>query len=304
VEVLLQHWDGYAGNQNNFYVYGDPTTQKTSVLPWGIDQLFGGAAGDAPESILSTGTLAHRLYQSPEGRARFAARLREILDAVWDVAALHAEIDRQLELVKPFLSPGDRLGQVIAVTQLKARITARRAALLDSLAAPATPLPPPRGIVCFREIGSVAGTFSTTWGTAGTPDPFAAGTGTLDAVVAGVPWLLQPDSIGAGSGPGDDPASAFPVTVAVPALRQDGMLGVLYFGLKAAQVQPGDVLVSPGTAPALLLELDPNIDSAPAGVLAAVFGTLHFDSAATTPGAPVSGSYQGTLYASGLLGTQ
>jgi len=35
-----------------------------------------------------------------------------------------------------------------------------------------------------------------------------------------------------------------------------------------------------------------------------MFGVLHFDSAATTPGAPVTGSYQGTLYASGLLGTE
>jgi hypothetical protein len=306
IEVLLQHWDGYAGNQNNFYVYADPTTHKVSLLPWGIDQLFGGAAegNGKPEAILTTGVLAHRLYSSPDGRARFAARTRTLLDTVWDVPALGAEIDRMVELVTPVLTDGERFWQSLAVAQLKARIEARRAALLSALATPAGQLSPLRGLVCFREIGSVSGTFSTTWGTAGTPEPFAAGTATLDAVVDGVAWSLMPDSIGAVAGAGEDPASAFPDNVAVPALRTDGMLGVLYFGLKPEQVKPGDIFVSPGTAPALLLEVDPDVKDAPARVLGAVFGTLHFDSAATKPLAPVSGTYQGKLYASGLLGTQ
>ncbi len=306
VEVLLEHWDGYAGNQNNFFVYGDPTTNKVSLLPWGIDQLFGAAAPAtvAPEPVLTTGVLAHRLYAHPEGRALFAARLRVILESAWDVPALKADIDRMVDLLKPFLPAGERFGQAIAVAQLKNRIEARRATLLATLEAPAGPLPALRGLVCFREIGSVAGTFSTTWGTAGTPDPFSAGEATLDAVVDGVPWSLMPDAIGSVAGPGDDAASAFPDTVAIPVLRTDGMLGVLYFGLKADQIKPGDVLVNPATGPALLIEADPNVKDAPGTVLASVFGTLHFDAAATTPGAPVTGSYQGKLYASGLLGTQ
>ena len=51
-----------------------------------------------------------------------------------------------------------------------------------------------RGLVCFREIGTVTGTFSTTWGTTGAEDPFATGTGTFDAVVNGAAWSL--DAIG------------------------------------------------------------------------------------------------------------
>jgi hypothetical protein len=302
VETLLQHWDGYAGNTNNFHVYGDPTTGKVVLLPWGIDQLFGAAPSEEPEAMLTTSALAHRLYSIPEGRARFAARMTEILDTAWNVPNFTAEIDRMVALVKPILTPSERLFQAIAVGQLKTRIAARRDALLTALAAPPEQLPALRGLVCFREIGTVTGTFSTTWGTTGAPDPFATGTGTLDAEVDGAAWSL--DAIGGVAGPGEDQASAFPSNVVIPVLRQDGLLGVLLFGLKPEQVTPGDVLVTPGTAPTFLVELDPNVENAPARVLASMFGTLHFDSAATTPGAPVTGSYQGTLYASSLLGTQ
>lgn len=306
VEVLLQHWDGYAGNQNNFYVYGDPTTSKVTLLPWGIDQLLeGDAVGNAtPEPVLVTGVLAHRLYASAEGRRRFGARLRKILDEVWLTPQIDAEIDRMTRLITPFLTPGERLGHAFRVSQLKARTAARRAALLATLEAPAPELPPLRGLVCFREVGSVSGTFDTTWGTTGAEDPFAVGAATLDAVVDGEPWQLMPDSIGAMAGHGEDTASAFPESVAIPALRTDGMLGVLYFALTPEQIEPGDVLLGPATAPALLFDLDPNVKGAAANVRAAVFGTLHFDQAASVDGAPVSGQFDGKLYASGLLGTQ
>jgi CotH kinase protein len=304
-EVLLEHWDGYAGNQNNFYVYGDPTTGKTSLLPWGIDQLFGGSRNNAqPETILTTGVLAHRLFSQTAGRARFEARLRQILATVWRPDTVVAQIDQLKDLVAPFLSRGERATQTLAVTALKTRVLARRAELDAALAGPPAVLAPLRGEVCFREIGSVSGTFSTTWGTTGAADPLSIGAATLDAVVQGAPWSLLPDAIGAVAGPADDPASGFPASVGVVAVRADGLLGLLYFGLTPGQVQPGDVVLNVATAPSLLFELDPNAPNAPATILGTVFGTLHFDSAALTPGAAISGRYDGKLYASGLLGTQ
>ncbi len=305
VEVLLEHWDGYAGNQNNFYVYGDPISGKTAILPWGIDQLFGGSGSEPqPEKLMTTGVLAHRLFAHPEGRARFEARLRQLLDTTWHPEELVAEVDRMARLVAPFVKSAERLQQALAVAELKSRIRARRTELLAALAAAPLELAPMRGQLCFREIGSVAGTFSTTWGTAGTPDPFSAGTATLDAVIDGGPWMLQPNSIGSVAGPSDEPAGEFPVGVSVPALRTDGMLAILYFGLKAEQVKPGDVVLDIATAPSLLFELDPNVKDAAPTLLGTIFGTLHFDQAASVPGAVVSGSYAGKVYASGLLGTQ
>lgn len=36
-EVMLGHWDGYAWNTNNYYVYLDPDDGKARSLPWGPD---------------------------------------------------------------------------------------------------------------------------------------------------------------------------------------------------------------------------------------------------------------------------
>jgi spore coat protein CotH len=60
MEVLVGHWDGYAGNTNNFFVYHDPTDDQLNFMPWGADALFGGGQG-AP-AVAATSALARRLY--------------------------------------------------------------------------------------------------------------------------------------------------------------------------------------------------------------------------------------------------
>ncbi len=48
MEFYLKHWDGYAGNQNNTYIYNDVdavaapglNNVKFKMIPWGIDQTF------------------------------------------------------------------------------------------------------------------------------------------------------------------------------------------------------------------------------------------------------------------------
>ena len=39
VEVLIGHWDGYAGNRNNFYIYREPGAPFV-FIPWGADQVL------------------------------------------------------------------------------------------------------------------------------------------------------------------------------------------------------------------------------------------------------------------------
>ena len=36
-EVLIGHWDGYAGNLNNTYLYADPSDGRFRFIPWGVD---------------------------------------------------------------------------------------------------------------------------------------------------------------------------------------------------------------------------------------------------------------------------
>ena len=48
MEFYLKHWDGYADNTNNTYIYNDVTAVETpgvdnvkfKMIPWGIDQTF------------------------------------------------------------------------------------------------------------------------------------------------------------------------------------------------------------------------------------------------------------------------
>ena len=40
LESLIGFWDGYSGNQNNFFVYHHPKSNKLHFLPWGADSVF------------------------------------------------------------------------------------------------------------------------------------------------------------------------------------------------------------------------------------------------------------------------
>ncbi|MDP6947319.1 MAG: CotH kinase family protein, partial [Myxococcota bacterium] len=114
-EVLIAHWDGYAGNRNNTYLYADPIDGLFRFIPWGVDSAFLdpqeaiGGAGDLPDAVLAFGHLANRLYAHPDGRAAYVGRMQTLLDTVWDAEALVAELDRMEELLTPHLAEEDRL---------------------------------------------------------------------------------------------------------------------------------------------------------------------------------------------------
>jgi len=108
MEVITDHWDGYANNQNNHYFYNDPTTQRLRFIPWGIDALFTGRQRTTrPASVFACGTMPWRLYDAPETRAMYLATLRDVLDDVWDEDAILDEIDRMEDLIEPVTGPLD-----------------------------------------------------------------------------------------------------------------------------------------------------------------------------------------------------
>ena len=113
LEGLLSFWDGYSGNRNNFFVYVNPKTDKLHFLPWGADCLFEtysqlGEDRRAPRSVRTQGLIPHRLYQLPQARQKYAARMRELLAEHWDEARLLAETERIQQMVEPHLSRAQR----------------------------------------------------------------------------------------------------------------------------------------------------------------------------------------------------
>ena len=114
-EGLLGFWDGYSGNNNNFFVYLNPETDKFHFLPWGADSLFTKFSilahqrnSRAPISVKMQGLIAYKLYQLEEGRERYANTLMDILENHWNEVKLLAEVDKISAMVEPYLIPAQR----------------------------------------------------------------------------------------------------------------------------------------------------------------------------------------------------
>ena len=90
VEGLIGFWDGYTANNNNFFVYFNPQTEKFHFLPWGLDCGFEkysqlpGISRRAPLSVKTKGRVAYRLYQVESCRKRYEQTLRQILTKHWN----------------------------------------------------------------------------------------------------------------------------------------------------------------------------------------------------------------------------
>ena len=98
IEALVGHTDGFTGYQNNVYFYHNPGDNLLYFIPWGADQTFRKkyivtSNDNTPASILLGNSLIQRLWQSAEFRANYDLRLLELLDTVWDEAALIAMAD-------------------------------------------------------------------------------------------------------------------------------------------------------------------------------------------------------------------
>jgi spore coat protein H len=134
LESLIRHWDGYAGNINNFWLY--QSDGRLHFLPWGVDQVLidrNPIQGDeAPTSVYATGYLSYRLYRHPEGRARYVEATRSLLDEVWDESWILAEIDRMSALIAPGIMSQD-FGP--AVMSRREFVMTRRAAVRADLGA-------------------------------------------------------------------------------------------------------------------------------------------------------------------------
>ena len=110
VEGLLGFWDGYSGNNNNFFMYLNPGTDRFHFIPWGADSLFTKHSKlehqydpRAPISVKTQGLVAHKLYQLQSGRERYASAINDILDNHWNESEMLSTIDHIEEMVTPHL---------------------------------------------------------------------------------------------------------------------------------------------------------------------------------------------------------
>lgn len=298
-EVLVAHWDGYAGNTNNFFVYRAASGDvRLRFIPWGVDGTF---IGDAP-AFFGVGALAARLLRHPVGRARYIAEVSRLLDEVWDEA-------RYIDLVATWDAltndarevPADPLDTSVAddVAALKVFITTRRAALeakLLTLAEEVDALPPLRDAPCAKASGTVAASFATRWNTLAIDDLFATGDGTFELDSAVLPELTFARI---GSKAGNDPNGAPAMAQIVMAATVVGAGYIVVLVDLARPLVPGTrVLGSEAQATVYYLETDGTAQLV--GFLGD--GELSLEAAnellddGSGQGSRIEGRFAGTLY--------
>ncbi len=105
-EVLIGHWDGYASNRNNFYIFRSKKTGLFYFTPWGPDSAFSDPGPfihvPVPKSFKARGYLCERLWELPEVRSRYRKEMQRLLDDVWDEKKMLAQLQQIRTLTKTY----------------------------------------------------------------------------------------------------------------------------------------------------------------------------------------------------------
>ena len=133
-EVLVGHWDGYTGNRNNYQFYREPDGPFV-FIPWGVDDAFHlkddpnpfDNISDPPPSVLALTAIPNRLYNNPEWRAKYAHRLKELLDTVWNENKLLAAVDEMAAIVQQNALPEKRATRSADTDRVRKFILKRQA---------------------------------------------------------------------------------------------------------------------------------------------------------------------------------
>ena len=118
VEALVDHWDGYAGQNelllplgtlgpSNWQAYDDPATGLFTWLPHGTDQAMQREDVPVLRPPASNASLTARLFAHPLYRAAYEDRLRAVLLDAWDAEALEARLDATLRRIEGSVREGD-----------------------------------------------------------------------------------------------------------------------------------------------------------------------------------------------------
>lgn len=298
-EKVLEHWDGYANNLNNFLLYRDPARERFVFIPSGTDQVtvpdpF--SETKPPVSVYSTGLLANRLYAAPEGRQEYAAALRDVLERAFREGELIAEVDRMQALVTPVLARSgyDTAAHATAVESLRAWIRGRRGVLLADLQnGPPEWRQPLKQSFCVDLAGSLEGAFGTSFGTNTAPDIFRAGSGALAGQYRRAPLRVR--RVGSQAGYDRNAQQEPWPVVDLSAEAADGTYYNVWIGVNPQQWKPGTAGAFDGVyAWGGVGRWNPQTWQW-TYLGGFVGGRVELDAAGLTPGAPVSGRFQGRV---------
>ncbi|MDP2313545.1 MAG: CotH kinase family protein [Pseudomonadota bacterium] len=285
-EVLVGQWDGYDANTNNYFVYDDPSTGRIRFIPWGADATFDRAAPFAADWVAANSALSRAVLLAPGGEEAYRAHLLALLDDAWDGEERVAEVNRLADLAEPWQGEGYRADVRVLREIVEGKEDLLRAALDADPAAWNGAL---RDQPCFVERGSIAATFSTSWGTLG-ESPWTTGSMTMDLTWDGAVVPLTPAGAVAG-------AQGETAVVATLASKPDGSYLVSYVYFPVDALTPSQLPFDFVDVVGVLLSSDGA--STPSLVAYAAEGGVTLDLAGSGAGDAVQGHIAGTLFSYG-----
>ena len=303
-EVLVGHWDGYAGDRNNYWFYREPDGRFV-FMPWGTDGTFHlqddpnpfDNISDPPPSVLALTAIPNRLYNHPDWRAKYVARLTEILDAVWDETELLAAVDEMAAIVQQHALPEEARAAAADTERVRTFILKRKAEILADLS-PTPPDWPEPQVSAGPSAGSgtLEITFETTWGSNLSPNPL--GQGTIHSLLLnGAPEPIQGMGVFAGDANPDErvllPGVEAAASIVVAGLDDDGSVNGMSLVIDPRLLVAGGTLVIGVDAIAGGIWSIPRGASSPDSFSPFTEGALELSSGQTTPGAAISGAFSG-----------
>ena len=181
-EVLVGHWDGYTGDRNNYHFYREPDG-KFVFIPWGVDDVFHlkddpnpfDEISNPPPSVLALSAIPNRLYNIPDWRAKYAVRMKEILNSVWNEEELLDSVDQMAAIVQQHSLPKVRDAAAKDTERVRKFILKRKGEILADITPEPPDWPEPSALSLAPEAFQVELRFETTWGTKDSLNPFADG---------------------------------------------------------------------------------------------------------------------------------
>ena len=143
-EALIVHWDGYAIGGNNSRVCHEVSRDKLVFIPHGLDQLFG--VSSSPTLSITPmwkGFVAKRLFETPEGRRRYLARVEQLATNEFRSEVWHTRVEKLAARLRPALAGRAELrdGFEGAVAALKSRMVMRAKSVAQQIQNPKLPAP-------------------------------------------------------------------------------------------------------------------------------------------------------------------
>ena len=304
-EVLVGHWDGYAGDRNNYHFYREP--DGTFVfIPWGVDDTFHlkddpnpfDNISNPPPSVLALSAIPNRLYNNADWRLKYVVRLKELLDTTWDEDELLASVDKMAAIVQQHALPEAKAAAAEDTGRVQKFILKRRGEILADITPEPPDWPQPEEVAAAGESGSLELSFETTWGSNKSANLLEEGVVTRlllnehEESVDGVAVIAGHAS------PEEQailPGAGALASIAIFGVEPDGSVNGLTIVLPLSHLTGGATLVIGEDEIAGGVWTIPSGAAAPDSFSPFTTGTLELSEAGTEPGAAIVGSFSGVF---------